>query len=289
MAESVKSVASFLDRCLSLLFNRDDTVLFFRGVTHEVATPHIPGVYYPQHKFYMNEATIFDEIISVFPDELLAHKMTVEKLIFMQHYGFPTRILDISKNPLSALFFACFSEAGKDDRMKDNGIVYVYAVPRQEIAYCDSDRVTILANLCKMPSNFSVTELDTMAKKAFNNDYQIKNLLHFIHDDKPGFLPVIQKEDINSVVCLRPRMNNPRIVRQDGSFFLFGINGDKSRCAALNKDWIKSPITIPHRAKERILAELDQMDYTEGFFYPDFEHINHIIRKRFSNLTSVRF
>jgi hypothetical protein len=77
-------------------------------------------------------------------------------------------------------------------------------------------------------------------------------------------------------------MNNPRIVRQDGSFFLFGINGDKSRCATLNKDWIKPPITVPHSAKERILAELDQMDYNEGFFYPDFEHINHVIRKRFS-------
>jgi hypothetical protein len=73
---------------------------------------------------------------------------------------------------------------------------------RQEIAYCDSDRVTILANLCKMPSNFSVTGLDTMAETAFNNDGQIKNLLHFIHDDKPGFLPVIQPdfEHINRVI-----------------------------------------------------------------------------------------
>jgi hypothetical protein len=84
MAEPVKSVASFLDQCLSLSYSRDnDTVVFFRGVAYEVETPHIPGIYYLQHKFFLSEEKIFDEIISVFPDELLAYKMTVEKLIFI--------------------------------------------------------------------------------------------------------------------------------------------------------------------------------------------------------------
>jgi hypothetical protein len=92
----------------------------------------------------------------------------------MQHYGFPTRILDISKNPLAALFFACFSEAGKDEYAKDDGIVYVYAVPRQEIAFCDSDRVTILANLCIMPNDFSITGLDMMSEKHLTKTIKSK-------------------------------------------------------------------------------------------------------------------
>ena len=38
----------------------------------------------------------------------------------MQHYSFPTRLLDISSNPLAALYFAC--EIERDDKGKEKDI-----------------------------------------------------------------------------------------------------------------------------------------------------------------------
>jgi hypothetical protein len=76
-------------------------------------------------------------------------------------------------------------------------------------------------------------------------------------------------------------MNNPRIVRQQGYFFLFGIDGKKEKCAKLKNDWIKDPIVIPADCKKPILKELEWMGYNEGFFYPDFEHVNNVLRTRY--------
>jgi hypothetical protein len=278
----IKSTGDFMARCLANpLLKKEGVTVFYRGVNkiYPAETRHVPSLYYPPDRFYEHEEDIFNETVSIFPDEMLAQHSTVEKLFLMQHFRFPTRLLDISKNPLVDLFFACFADKGQETSYKENGVVYTYAVPTGETTFADSDTVTILANLCRMPSDFSVPAYTTREK--FNNDDQIQNLLHFIRDDKPGFLPVIQKETISSVVCLRPRMNNPRIIRQSGYFFLFGIIGEKKHCAKMNEDWIKDPIIIPARYKKSILEELGKMDLDEGFFYPDFEHVSGVIRRRY--------
>jgi hypothetical protein len=282
MQIEINSVSEYINKCFSIpKLKKSDTRIFYRGVNRIIReNPHIPSLYYPPNQFWKHEDTIFNEVVSLFPEEMLAQPLTIEKLFIMRHYGFPTRILDISTNPLVDLFFACFANKGQEDTQKKDGIVYVYAVPEEEIKFCDSDTVTILANLCKMPNDFSVP--DIADEKKFNEHYQIKDLLHRIHEDFPGYLPVIQKETFQETVCLRPRMNNPRIVRQQGYFFLFGIDGKKEKCAKLKNDWIKDPIVIPADCKKPILNELADMGYDEGFFYPDFEHVNNVLRTRYA-------
>jgi hypothetical protein len=62
---------------------------------------------------------------------------------------------------------------------------------------------------------------------------------------------------------------------------LFGINEKKKNPAKIPAEWIGESIKIPAKYKKSILNELDTMDYNEGFFYTDFEHVNEIVRKHY--------
>jgi len=283
MEIQIRSVGDYIEKCFSNpVLKKSDKQVFYRGVNQIFRkTPFIPSIYYPGG-LIEKEDIIFKEALSYFPEEFLAQRTTVEKLILMQHYRFPTRIMDISKNPLIALFFACFPDQNKETKNED-GMVYLFSVPKNEIKYCDSDAVSVIANLCKRPFCFSIRNIYPLDREDFNEEEVIQYLVHEIRDEKPYFHLLVDKQDINSVVCLRPRMNNPRIIRQDGYFFLFGIDYEKKNCAKLNSDWIDDKkFIIPYDAKQRILEELNVLNINEAFIYPDYEHISADIRKRYS-------
>jgi hypothetical protein len=276
----LRGVTKFIERCFSYKAENEragkDNIIFFRGENeeHEKLLPYI------YHSDYLieHEDAIFKEIVSAFPEEMLAQRTTVEKLILMQHMDFPTRVLDISKNPLVGLFFSCYRKE-KIERETD-GRVYVFSVPRKDIKFCDSDAVCLVSNICKRPADFSIKDIAHLERDDFNKEIEIIYLIHEAREDKSYFQGYALPEDINSVLCLHPRMNNPRIIRQDGYFFLFGVDGEKRKPARINKDWIIDKIRIPGDAKHQIIRELDSLNINETFLFPDYEHFAKVILAR---------
>jgi hypothetical protein len=278
----ITGVNDFLQKCLSLQ-NRQktrhtDNTLFFHGTTGDYKTL-IPSIYTPKYNIDA-EHRIFKETVSAFPEDMLSKKTTIEKLIFMRHYSLPNRLLDITKNPLISLFFSCYQETPVE-REKD-GFVHVFSVPHEEIKYCDSDSVCLVANISKRPADFSIKGIDHLDQKEFNEQDAIGYLVYEVQSDKPNFLfDKVKPETLKSVICLSPMMNNPRIINQAGYFFLFGVAGDKKDCAKIKDEWIVDKIRVSGAAKERILEELDFLNINEAFVYPDYEHLSKTLQVRY--------
>ncbi|HGU0868934.1 TPA: FRG domain-containing protein, partial [Escherichia coli] len=89
-----------------------DSLFFFRGHANKEFSL-LPSIY-RNKRWLSNEDKIIREIIMRCPNEFISMKSSFEKLVKMQHYDLPTRLLDITENPLVALYFACVGEYERD-------------------------------------------------------------------------------------------------------------------------------------------------------------------------------
>lgn len=79
-----------------------------------------PAVYRNgQFKF---ESIYIKELERIRPSEFV-NCDNFDKLVKMQHYGLPTRLLDVTLNPLVALYFAC------KNRSELDGAFYYFSTP----------------------------------------------------------------------------------------------------------------------------------------------------------------
>jgi len=202
------------------------------------------------------------------PAEFIDDSTTLEKLVRMQHFSLPTRILDLTENPLVALYFACKS---KPDR---HGEVVTLSIPVDKIKYYDSDTVSILSNLCKLSINEKSFDTNLDFDK-FNELPNVYKLVHAIREEKSYFERRIEPKDINHVYCVRVKRNNRRIITQSGLFLIFGI-GENTYKANIPDDWIpyddkRGKILIDKDSKEKLLKELALINITENSLFPDIE------------------
>lgn len=137
---SVSKFLKFIENNIIQLNSKDK--IYFRGNADKDWKDE-PSIYrYPN--LIKNEHNIYHEMISRIPQEFIDCKTAFDHLVKMQHYGLPTRLLDITSDPLVALFFACSSHEDKD------GKITIYNIPATDVKVFDSDTVSIIANLAKM-------------------------------------------------------------------------------------------------------------------------------------------
>ena len=257
----IRTVLSFIQQ-IQKLEQDDDFVYFFRG--HSKKSFSIQPSIYRESNWIKSEDILFKELVSHNPEEFRDCQSAMEFLVKMQHYSLPTRLLDLTTNPLIALYFsACEFDSNA-------GEVLVFKIPKKDIKYYDSDTVSVLANISKCPNQFECD--DTLNWKEFNEEEHISLLLHQIGTEKPHFKRVINPKDINRVVCVKVKQNNPRIINQSGAFLLFGVDRKKIIMAELDNSWLPLTDRLLIHNKKGIKTDLELMGITASFVYPEMEN-----------------
>lgn len=271
----ISTVLSFITQIQKNNYDPNYTY-FYRG--HSDYDYELKPSIYRNDGHLENEHIMFNELVTHNPSEFNNCKTTLDHLVKMQHYGLPTRLLDITTNPLISLFFAC-EDANKSKFNFKKGEVIVFKVPNSEIKYSDSDTVAVLSNISKMKNDFSFS--NTNDTESFNEQGAISYLLHSIGQEKGVFKPLIDQNHMNSVICVKAKMDNPRIINQSGAFFLFGSGNQNKEFVKINDNWIASEKRIIVINKKSILEELKLMGITEKFVYPNLEKYTDFLRSTY--------
>ena len=279
---TINSVEEFL-ATLQGLPPRDDAEIFYRG--HEDANFELtPSLLrrWPDGswQFLPSEDRLNKELLIAHYDEFQGDQYCFDRLVRMQHFGLPTRLLDISGNPLVALFFACY---GKQELMGDPGEVIIFRVPEAKIKYYDSDTVSCLSNLSNL-SYAQKNELDlALGVDAFNVSEVAGKLLHHIKSEKGFFEPRIDPDHLGSIICVKAKQTNTRIKSQSGAFLLYGHG---AMLPDSGQDGLEiSRITVT--GKLRILDQLDALNINATTVYPSIDQTAEHLKVRYRRAEST--
>ncbi|MGY4433703.1 hypothetical protein ACVWWO_006180 [Bradyrhizobium sp. F1.13.1] len=249
---------------------------------------NVAGIFRPDLKELLkNEKRAVRDLISVHPSEFAPDVTMFDRLVRMQHFGLPTRLLDVSLNALVALYFA--TDPGPDGENSD-GLVTAFAVPPEREKYFDSDSVSCLANLANTTADekneiYKIRESRTRGLKKekriaeFNGKEVIQRLLQFIRAEKPYFLPIIDPIDLFKPYYVHPKMSNARILSQSGAFIIYGIVAPAKIKFA--HQIVETKFVVPEGEKAAIRSALENLGINESTLFPEIDKAAKRITERY--------
>lgn len=253
--------------------------LFYRG--HAEANYILIPSLMRRHNWRINERKMYNELIIKCPSSFEKMKSHLEYLVEMQHYGLPTRLLDITTNPLVALYFAC------ENYQDSFGEIVVFSVDDNSIKYPQSDTVSILASLPmfdyeKQQEMYECASDKNMSQEQFN--IKVHRLLHEVKSEKPAFRDEIEKNDLLSSVVVLPLKNNNRVLKQDGAFILCGLSKNYKELD-LNelryKDSNEKRQVFIIKEKKSFIDMLNAFSINKSTLFPEIDDVADFIKGRY--------
>ncbi|UNK53069.1 FRG domain-containing protein [Rahnella aceris] len=262
-----------------------------------------PKLFRGEGRIYENENRAIRDIVSIHPSEFETDKTMFDRLVRMQHFGLPTRLMDVTLNPLVALWFATenfvFTENSKNiTRGPQGGTVTAYFVPDSRQRYYDSDRVSCMANVANL-SGKSKEILFDLARESSDHQSFIENSKNVKHDDnfnkdvldelyyhigmeKPHFRQLMKPQDLLRPIYVKPKLSNKRIIAQSGAFMLYG---SKENSLKSTEEVLPTrSVFIAAEHKEEIRRQLERLGIYESILFPEIEKAANFITRNYAKM-----
>lgn len=236
---------------------------FYRGQLEKYTTisPSIAR----NRGYASNESAIYHESIGMKQDEFKGLVTPLEKLAKLQHYGIPTRLVDVTIDPLIALYFAV---ENTDDLSPGN--VFLYLINGYPSDSKEAKILSILPTLPSLDGDSVIVEYE----KIFGEALSRKEVLEAVCTPI-----IIQYSDMLQI-------SNPRLHSQKGTFLICGNEVvDSSITNSLKSLDTLTPsviIRIPYEYKKEIKDELDlKYGINQTKIYPELPSVANYIKEKY--------
>jgi hypothetical protein len=275
------------------------TSIFFRGVSNSRFVCD-PSIFRKPH-LLSNERNFTQDIIINNADDFKNRNSIFEKLVYLQHFETPTRLVDLTQNPLAALYFSCEDKFNPVNN-STAGKVELYFENNNHLKYYDSDVIKVLSNLSRLTREeyqnlqSQLSCCRSCAKfgencSTFNKNCYVKKLTSLIKNERPSFEPRIRPSDLLCDYIVYPVKDNQRIIAQSGLFMLCGVTSNidkevsyRTRYDLQEINGKKIVIYIPAAQKKKIISELETYNINLFSIYPDIQNASIHFQKKYINI-----
>ena len=179
----------------------EEVFLYFRGESRcgRVLRPSVM-----RDGLELHEGTMLRDLITRRPEEFSGMSSALGRWVIAQHHGLRTRFLDITRNPLIALFYAC----AEDGVAYEDGRLKVFATPRSQVKPYDSDFIGIFGNFARLPRDY---QLQILNSGRHRHSEATRRLYQLIRSDNPYFEERLDPRDFYRMFDVEPQRSSERI------------------------------------------------------------------------------
>ena len=230
--------------------------------------------------FAASESDMLVDLISRRPEEFNGMISALAQWVLAQHHGLRTRFLDITKNPLVALYHACEKSQESED-----SLLHVFALPKELVKPFNSDTISIIANFAKLSRHQQEALLGKRDCSCHSPGHRFNPYAHLtamrvlyqlIRAEKPYFDEQINPRDLYRVFVVEPQQSSERIRAQAGAFLVSAFHDRFERTEILRVNdgvpvYAHYHLTVPSECKPDIINDLRLLNITQETLFPGLD------------------